>query len=140
MASEARPADPVGLVLGALGFGILLGLGIQAVVTWTVRGLQATMSAAPPSLGSGPVLVLLIGTLAGIGGAGLASWHLLRPIGNPWRQAMLAMITGLGSFVISLVTIPVDRALGRPGLLGLTALALAGCLGIGRRLAKRSAT
>jgi hypothetical protein len=134
---EPRPAEPVGLVLGALGFGLLLGLGLQAGVTWTVRGLQGPSPASPPSLGSGPVLVLLIGTLAGIGGAALATWSRLRPIGNPWRQAMLAMIAGLGSFVISLVTIPVDRALGRPGLLGLAALALAGGLSLGRRLARR---
>jgi hypothetical protein len=131
---EEPAPDPVGLVAGALAFGALLGVGIQALVTWTVRGLQGPMPAAPTTLVSAPALVLLIGTFAGVVGAGLAAWSLLRPIGNPWRQAMLAMIAGLGSFVLSLVTIPIDRGLGRPGLLGLAVLAAGFCFAMGRRL------
>jgi hypothetical protein len=128
--------DPLALVVSALGFGTAVGVGFQALVTWGVRSLQASAgpSAALPSLSSLPSLVLLIGTLAGIVSAGLASWTLLAPIRNPWRQAMLAIIAGLGSFVLSLVTIPLDRAYGRPGLLGLAALAGVLCILIGRRL------
>jgi hypothetical protein len=116
--------DMVGLVLGSLGFGVLFGVGFQALVTWIVRGLPRV---EPPSLTSGPALVLLLGTFGGIVLAGLVTWRRLAPIRNPWRQVMLAMIAGLASFVISLITIPIDRGLGRPGLLGLALLAAAGC-------------
>lgn len=128
-APDAAP-DTVALVLGALGFGLLFGLGTQALVTWLVRGLP---QADPPTLTSAPALVLLLGSFGGIVLAGLVTWRRLAPIGNPWRQAMLAIIAGLGSFVVSLVTIPVDRGLGRPGLLGLAVLAAAGCGWLSRR-------
>lgn len=132
---DAAPPDFVGLVLGALAFGAALGVGIQGLVTWTVRTLQqGAPSPAAPALSSAPALVLLLGTLTGIVAAGFASWRLLSPIRNPWRQAMLALIAGLGSFALSLVTLPIDRALGRPGLLGLVAVAALACGLIGRRL------
>ena len=133
--SSAPAEDPVGRVVTALAFGTSLGVGLQGVVTFTVRVLQQGAPApAKPSLDSAPALVLLIGSLAGIVGAGLASWTLLAPIRNPWRQAMLAIVAGLGSFVISLVTIPLEGAFGRGGLLALVALAVVGCVLIGRRL------
>ena len=58
-------------------------------------------------------------------------------INRPWRQAMLALIAGMGSFAVSLVTLPIDRALGRPGLLGLAAVAALVCGLIGRRLSSK---
>lgn len=116
--------DTVGLVLGSLGYGLLSGLAVQALVTWIVRGMPTI---DPPTLSSAPALVLLIGTFGGIVLAGLLTWRRLAPIGNPWRQTMLGIIAGLGSLVVSLVTIPIDRGLGRPGLLGLAILAAAGC-------------
>lgn len=134
------PPDPVGLVLGSLGFGTLLGVAVQALVTWTVRGLQGTAvsPARPPSLSSTPALVLLLGTLGGILTAAIATWTLLAPIRNPWRQAMLAMIAGLGSFVVSLLTIPIDRRFGRPGLLALALLAALFGLLLARRRGTRN--
>ncbi len=135
MDHEEGPPGLVGLVLGGLGFGVLLGVALQALVTWIVRGLQAGTAAStqPPSLSSAPALVLLLGTLAGILAAGIATWTWVSPIRNPWRQAMLAMIAGLGSFVVSLLTIPVDRRFGRPGLLGLALGAVGLAVLIGRR-------
>jgi len=132
---EGSGADPVGLVVTALAFGTSLGVGLQGVVTFTVRAIQqGAPASAKPALDSAPALVLLIGTLTGIVGAGLASWTLLAPIRNPWRQAMLAIVAGLSSFVISLVSIPLDGAFGRAGLLALVALAALSCFLIGRRL------
>ena len=128
-APDSAP-DTVGLVLGALGFGLLFGLAVQALVTWTVRGMPRV---DPPSLTSGPTLVLLIGTLLGICLAGFVTSHRLASIRNPWRQTMLGVIAGLGSFVLSLITIPIDRGLGRNGLLGLALLAAAGCGWLARR-------
>ena len=116
--------DTVGLVLGSLGYGLVFGLGFQALVTWMVRGMVPVQ---PPTLTSGPALVLLLGTFGGIVLAGLVTWRRLAPIRNPWRQTMLGIIAGLGSLVLSLITIPIDRGLGRPGLLGLAVLAALWC-------------
>ena len=134
-AGDDVPQGLVARILAALAFGAALGIGLQGLVTWAVRTLQqGNPPPAPPSLTSGPALVLLLGTLAGILASGFTAWILLAPIRNPWRQAMLAIITGLGSFMLSLVTLPIDRAFGRPGLLGLIALCALACLFIGRRL------
>jgi len=123
---EPPVPDPVSLVFRALPFGVAVGVGCQAMVTWTVRTLQTGAPAgAKPSLDSAPALVLLIGTLLGLVIAGLATWRALAPIENPWRQAMLSIIASLGSFAVSLVTLPIDRTFGRTGL-----LVLAGACGL----------
>jgi len=136
-----RPTpDPVSLVLRALPFGVAVGIACQAMVTWTVRTLQTAAPPSPtPALDSPAALVLLFGTLAGILVAGAAAWWMLTPIGNPWRQAMLAIIAGLGSFALSLITLPVDRALGRPGLLMLAGLSGLVAILLGRRAGSRPA-
>lgn len=115
--------DPVSLVFRALPFGLAVGVGCQAMVTWTVRTLQlGAPASATVSLSSPPAVVLLAGTFGGILAAGLACWRMLKPIANPWRQGMLSAIAGLGSFTISLVTRPIDQSFGRPGLLFLAGL------------------
>jgi hypothetical protein len=125
-------------VVRALGFGATLGVACQGLVTAAVRTLQAGAGpSAPPSLGAVPTMVLLGGTMLGIVAAGFATWTALAPIRNPWRQAMLGMIAGLGSFVLSLLTIPLYMLWGRPGLVGLAVVSGGLCLGIGRRLPGR---
>jgi hypothetical protein len=132
---DPPPADFVGRILVALGFGAALGVGLQGLVTWTVRMLQrGGAPATAPTLTSAPAVVLLLGTLAAIVAAGLAAWVLLAAIRNPWRQAMLAIVAGLGSFVLSLVTLPIDRAFGPPGLLGLVGMSTLACLLLARRI------
>lgn len=108
-----------------MGFGVTLGTGLLALLTWGIRGLQdsrlAIAAPAERGLTAGLLPVLLIGTLAALVAAGLAAWVLLESLGNPWRRAMLGIITGSAAFVVALVTWPVERALGRAGLLGLAA-------------------
>jgi len=136
--AEPDPSWVVGLVVAALAFGAALGVGLQGLVTWTVRTLQqqgeGPAAQGPPALGSPPALVLLLGSLAGIVAAGAAAWWRLKPIGNPWRQAMLGIVAGIGSFVLSLVTLPIDRAFGRSGLLVLVAVSLLASWLIARRI------
>lgn len=142
--AEPSPAPaPVGdilaLILGALAFGILLGVGLLSLVTWLIRTLQASdLILAQPQRGFTARLlpVIILGTVGAIVAAGTATWTLLSPIDNPWRKAMLGVIAGAGSFVVALVTWPVDRSFGRPGLLALAGLAALGCLLIGRRLSR----
>lgn len=127
--------DPVGLVFRAMAFGGMLGVGLQGLVTFAVDALKtAAPAGAPLRLDSPHALMLLLGTPAAIVAAGFATWTILAPIKNPWRQAMLAMITGLGSFVCSLIAWPIHGYFGRRGLLGLAALSGLGCILIGRQL------
>jgi hypothetical protein len=135
---DAPTEDHVGLAFGALPVSIALGTGVASLTTFTVRTLQA---AAPPAealdLAGAPALVLLLGTMGAMGVAAAVTWRLLAPARAPFRQGALAMVSAFATLVVSLLTMPVDRALGRPGLLGLAALALAaGALG-GRRVARR---
>lgn len=129
------PPDPVSLVLHALPFGVAVGVGCQALVAFGVDVLKAGVPLTDtPSLTSPHALLLLLGTPAGIAVAGFATWFLLAPIHNPWRQAMLGSIAGLGSFVLSILLIwPVHGYFGRPGLLALVAVAALACLLIARR-------
>jgi hypothetical protein len=137
--TAGRTADPLGLVADALAFGVTLGVGLLALVTWGIRAIQAGgLAATDPRRGltTGLLPLVLAGTLGAMVAAGGATWTLLGPIGNPWRRAMLGIIAGGAAFVVSLVTWPVDRAFGRAGLLGLAALAAALCLLLARRLAR----
>ncbi len=138
MTSDPRPdaPDPLGVVASALAFGVVVGIGLQALVSLGVDALKAGVPlGAKPSLGSAHALMLLLGTPAGIVLAGLAAWYVLAPIGNPWRRSMLAIVAGLGSFVLAVLLIwPAFSYFGRPGLLGLIAAAGALSLFMGRRL------
>ena len=128
-------ADPFGLVLGGIGFGLLLGLALQALVGFAVRTAQAS---APPAggldLNSLPARILLVGTAVAALAAGMATWRVVSPLRHPWRQGMIAIIAGFGSFALAVVTQPVDRMLGRPGLIGLALVAGLAAAMVGRKL------
>jgi hypothetical protein len=128
--SEREAPDPLGLVTSALAFGAVVGVGLQAMVSFGVDALKAGLPPGEkPSLSSPHALVLLLGTPAGIALAGFAAWYVLAPIGNPWRRSMLGIVAGLGSFVLSVLLIwPAFSYFGRAGLLGL--IAVAGILGL----------
>src|SRR5688572_28913833 len=85
--AEAPKEDYVGLVFLALPFAVILGTGLNALVAWVVRTLQA---GAPPAtaldMDSAPALVLLGGIGAAILAAAIAAWLVLAPIRNPFRQ------------------------------------------------------
>jgi hypothetical protein len=128
--------DPLGLVSAALAFAGLVGVGLQALVSFAVDALKAAIPPGEkPSLSAPHALVLLLGTPAGIALAGFAAWYFLAPIGNPWRRSMLGIVAGLGSFVLSVLLIwPVFESFGRRGLLGLIAVAGTLSLILARRL------
>jgi hypothetical protein len=137
---EAAPGPPehfVGLILGALTFGVTLGAGLLSLVTWAIRTLQGSglsLTQTERGFTAGLLPIVLAGTFGAMLAGGFATWKLLAPIGNPWRQAMLGVIAGAGSFVVALVTWPVDRAFGPTGLLVLAGLAAVLCGLIARQL------
>jgi hypothetical protein len=134
--SEPVAADPIGVVLPAMGFGAALGVGLQGLVTLGVDVLKSGAALSDkPSLGSAHALVLLLGTPAAMALAGRATWALLAPIRNPWRQAMLSIVVGLGSFVLSFfLLVWLHGSFGREGILGLIGVAALVCFLIGRRI------
>jgi hypothetical protein len=140
MTTESASDDALGLALGGLLFGLVLGLALQALVGFAVRSAQA---AAPPAngldLSSLPARLLLVGTAIAALSAAFATWSIVAPLRHPWRQAMLAIIAGMGSFALALVTQPVDRLFGRAGLLGVAVIAGLVSVYLARRLSNRSA-
>ena len=137
---DAPKEDFVGLAFSALAFSVLLGLGLNALVTLVVRTIQSrTAPASSIDLGGAPAMVLLFGTLLACLAAAIAAWRIMAPIRNGYRQGMLAMVAAFGSFVVSIVTIPIDRAFGRPGLAVLIAVAIGLALVIGRRIGRQPA-
>jgi hypothetical protein len=136
---QSPPDDPFGLVVGGLAFGLTLGLALQSLVGFAVRTAQAS---GPPASGldlaSTPARILLIGTALAAVSAGVATWSIVSPLRHPWRQAILSIIAGFGSFALALVTQPIDRSLGRPGLLGLAMIAGIASMLLARRLRARA--
>jgi hypothetical protein len=127
--------DPIGILFGGLSFGTALGTALQGAVTWLVRTLQTGQPAsATPDLAGAPAMVLLFGTMSAAVIAALATWRVLAPLHNPWRQGMLSIVVAFGSFVVSLLAIPLDHAFGRAGLAVLIVGAGVAALVIGRRL------
>jgi hypothetical protein len=131
---DAPTEDYVGLAFAGLAVGISTGTGIAALSGFVVRTLQG---AAPPAtaldLSAPPAMALFLGTLVAIVSAAVVTWRILAPAQSPYRQGTLAMVSAFATIVVSLVTMPVDRALGPFGLLGLAAVALALAVFLHRR-------
>jgi len=123
--------------MAAMAFAITAGTAIIAVATWVVRQLQTgAPTSATPSLGSAPAVVLLTGTLGGLAASAASVWVALAPTRSPYRQGGLAMATTFATFLVSAVgTFVADNYGGRPGLLGLAALAIVGAWVAGRAVA-----
>ena len=127
--------DFVGLAFGALAFSASLGLALNAAVGFVIRTLQTAEQAAQRlELGAPTAVVLFAGTLLACFAAAIATWRVMAPVRNTFRQGMLAMVSFFASFVLSVATMPVDRAFGRAGLVGLFLGSLALALLLGRKI------
>jgi hypothetical protein len=127
----------VGLAFGSLGFSIAIGVCLTTVVSLTVRTLQASRPAPTQiDLGGGPALTLLFGTFAACLAAAVATWRLMSRARSPYRQGMLAMVSFFGSFLLSMIAWPVDRAFGRTGLVCLAIAAAGLAVLAGRKVAR----
>ena len=133
---DAEP-DFVGLAFGALAFSASLGLALNAAVGLAVRTLQTAEQAAQRlEMGAPTAVVLFAGTFLACFAAAIATWRVMAPARNTFRQGMLAMVSFFASFVLSVVTMPVDRAFGRLGLGVLCLGALGLALLLGRKIGR----
>jgi hypothetical protein len=137
--SSTPDADPdyVGLAFGALAMSAALGLALNAAVGFVVRTLQTAEQAAQRlDIGAPTAVVLFAGTFLACFAAAIATWRVMAPVRNTFRQGMLAMVSFFASFVLSVVTMPVDRAFGRTGLVLLSLSALTLAIVLNRRIAR----
>jgi len=131
--SEDASGDLVVLAIRSVAIGIFFGTAVIALALWGVRTLQLSSPPEPPQLGSAPGMLLVAGTFGGLLAGGAVAWSLMAPIGSLYRRGALSMVGGFGTLVVSLLTIPLDRSLGRAGLLLLALACAAGCLWLGLR-------
>ncbi len=131
--TEDASGDLVVLAIRSVALGILFGTAVVALTLWGVRTLQLSSPPEPPQLGSAPGMLLVAGTFGGLLAGGTVAWSLMAPIGSLYRRGALSMVSGFGTLVVSLLTIPLDRSLGRAGLLLLAFACAAGCLWLGLR-------
>ena len=114
-----------------------MGLALNSAVGLVVRTLQTAEPAAQRlDLGAPAAVILFAGTFLACFAAAIATWRLMAPAHNTFRQGMLAMVSFFASFVLSVATMPVDRIFGRIGLGVLCLGALAVALLLGRRIGR----
>jgi len=86
----------------------------------------ALLAYAPnPSAPAANFLPVLVAGLGGLAAGGTVAWTLSRPLGNPWRRSMVAMMGVMGSALVGGFTVPAHGAWGTWGLAGLFALCMA---------------
>jgi len=110
---------------------------LQAVAMLLVRTIQAVAPPPPasesPALGA--LLVVVLGTLAGVFGTAAITWRVLSPIRDTWRQGMLSIVAAFASFALAVLLLrPIDGAWGRAGLAVMAAVALGSSAWIRRRI------
>lgn len=131
---DAPAEDWIPRVAAGMGLAVALGAGAMALVLLVTRALiTGEAEAGQPDPFATPGMVLLLGTAASCGLAFLTVWMVLRPIGNPYRQAGLAGVAGLVTLVLGFLAAPVHYYLGAKGLAAVVALAALAALALGRR-------
>ena len=133
--------DYVPLAVSTVGFSVLLGTALMTgcilVNRWLIRDLPVS---ATPDPNQPAATVLLAGMLATLFVPVLVAWTLLAPIGLAYRRFGLAMVSGFAAFLLSLLSVPINEALGIPGLVGSFLLALLGALLLFRSVKRARST
>jgi hypothetical protein len=118
---------------------MLLGTGLMAITLLIVRiTILPQARGMVPDLDQPATLVLLGGTLVCLMAASVTAWTLLAPIDSFYRRGGLAIVTGFGTLLVSQVSVLLHHLFGNAGLVGLLLLCIAGCIFLGRGLARVS--
>lgn len=122
--------DPVGTALWSIGAGSTSGAVAIASAMLVLRTLQAN---APEADGEGTgAAVVLAGLVVGLSLAVAFGWMRSRAIDDLWRRGVISALCVFGASLLSLVAVPVDLLLGRPGLLAYAMLLLVAATIAGR--------
>ena len=108
------------------------GLAVISSTVVAVELVRGPTAGTAPDLG-GPLALLLAGTFGGLLLAGVVTWHLLARIDSAYRRGGLALVSSFATVILMLVTMPLNQAAGRAGLLGLAAAAGGAGLVLARR-------
>ena len=112
-------SGPVGFVVTVVTSGACAGLAIISAVVVGVDSLRQNGSTTDLNAS---FYVLVLGTLAGLLTAALATWWLLAPVGSVYRRGALSIVCAFATVLLMLICIPVHQLLGRIGLMGLVAV------------------
>ena len=135
---EDRP-DHVTLAFRAIGFCVLFGTAIMTAFLLANRLLvKGVPQGATPSFDQPAALVLVFGVMFTLMVPAAAAWVILAPLGSAYRRGGLAMVSGLGSLLLSALTVPINQLVGTRGLASLLGLALVGSLVMWRRVTRWS--
>ncbi len=118
----------------AAASAVSAGLAFIGIIVLTVRTIQppVTDAAQIPQLGF-PFYLLVFGTFGGVVLTAVIAWLLLGRLGSTYRQGGLAMVSALATVVAMLLCMPVDRAFGRLGLVGLIVVSATAAILLARR-------
>jgi hypothetical protein len=124
--------DPIGLAAASAGAGMACGLAVIASTVLAVGLVRGPTAGPAPDLGA-PLALLLAGTFGGLLLAGVVTWHLLARIDSGYLRGGLALVSSFATVILMLVTVPLNQAAGRGGLLALAAAAAGAGLLLARR-------
>lgn len=122
--------DPVGTALWSIGAGSTSGAVAITAAMFALRTLQATAGETDDETAG--ATVVLIGLVVGLTLAVTIGWMRTRAIDDLWRRGVIGALSLFGASLLSLVTLPVDMLLGRPGLAGYAVLLLIAAAVAGR--------
>ncbi|MEO8636321.1 MAG: hypothetical protein ABI587_13695 [Gemmatimonadales bacterium] len=122
-----EPAAPqqVGPALRAVVTATLFGAGTIAIALWGARTLQLAVPAVAGTPPPTSVFIVVVGgTLGGIGAATAVAWTLLAPLVSAYRRGGLSMVAGFATALAMLPAAFAEQVGGRWGLLGYGVVAL----------------
>jgi hypothetical protein len=129
----APTEDFVPLAWTSIGFGILLGTALVAVVLLGVRALVAQGPPTDtPDPGQPAAVLLIFGTLGACALAGISCWTAMAPVPT-YRRGGLSMVAAFATIVMALLLAPVNELAGPVGLGGVALV----CGALAWRLGKR---
>jgi hypothetical protein len=131
--------DPIGLAAASAGAGMATGLAVISSTVVVVGLVRGPATGPTPDFGA-PFALLLAGTMGGLLLAGVVTWHLLTRIDSAYRRGGLSIVSSFATVILMLVTMPLNQAAGRAGLLGLAAVAAGAGLLLARRARRLGAT
>lgn len=135
MTTPTAQRDLIPLAFSTVGFSILLGTAIMSLFLLINRAMVRDLGPnATPDVNQPAANVLLVGAFCTLIIPALATWALLSPVDSSYRRGGLAMVSGFGAILVSLLSIPLNELGGQLGLVGLLVGSLVVALLVSRKV------